>query len=59
MLPINISDGNSTLSVWTEESDSALTLETLKMAFPDAIGLFNPAFAPKKVLMRYFLLFLF
>uniref|UniRef100_A0A914DJY7 Uncharacterized protein n=1 Tax=Acrobeloides nanus TaxID=290746 RepID=A0A914DJY7_9BILA len=50
MSRIKISDGNSTLSVSTDR-DNVLTLETLKSAFPDAIGLFNPAFPHEKVLM--------
>ena len=54
MQRIKISDGNSVLSVWTE-SDSGLTLETLKSAFIDATNVISSVDGPDKVLMRYFL----
>uniref|UniRef100_A0A914EN09 Uncharacterized protein n=1 Tax=Acrobeloides nanus TaxID=290746 RepID=A0A914EN09_9BILA len=49
MAIINISDGNSTFSLWTD-NDSGLTLENLKSAYPDAINLINPVYEPRRLL---------
>ncbi|KAE9546822.1 hypothetical protein FO519_009966, partial [Halicephalobus sp. NKZ332] len=51
MQQIDISDGSRVFSLWTE-SDSGLTLETLKSAFMDATNVIYPADGPDKVLMR-------
>uniref|UniRef100_A0A914EMH2 DNA-directed RNA polymerase n=1 Tax=Acrobeloides nanus TaxID=290746 RepID=A0A914EMH2_9BILA len=50
MSRIKISDGNSTLFVWTDR-DNGLTLETLKSVFPDATNLINRAHEPERALM--------